>query len=73
MTTMEYLRKIIPCSQLENRWELPGNFPVLIMVMVIYHYVEIILRILITLDFCITYTIMKNIIQVNQLIYTYNN
>ena len=34
-----------------HRWELPGNYPVFSMVMVIYHYVEIIWRILITPDF----------------------
>ena len=41
--------------------------------MVIYHYVERNWRILITPNFCITYTIMKNSIQVNQLIYIYNH
>ena len=43
------------------------------MVMVIYHYVEIFWRIIVTLNFCITYMIMKNIIQVSQLIYIYNH
>ena len=52
-----------------HRWELPGNYPVFTMVMVVYHYVW---RIIITPDFCITYTIMKKN-QVNQLIYIYNN
>ena len=32
----------------KHRWELPGNYPVLTVVMVIYHYVERIWRILIT-------------------------
>ena len=40
-------------------WELPGNYPVFIMVMVIYHYAERIWRILVTPDFFITYTIMR--------------
>ena len=31
-----------------QRWELPGNYPVFNVVMVIYHYVEIIWRILVT-------------------------
>ena len=34
-----------------HRWELPGNYPVLTVVMVIYHYVERILRILVTPSF----------------------
>ena len=32
----------------EHRWELPGNYPVFTVVMVIYHYVERIWRILVT-------------------------
>ena len=32
----------------EHRWELPGNYPVFTAVMVIYHYVERIWRILVT-------------------------
>ena len=43
----------------QHRWELPGNYPVLTMVMVIYHYVERIWRILVTPIFCITYTTMN--------------
>ena len=39
------------------------------MVMVIYHYVDRIWRILDTHSFGIKYTVMKNIIQMNQLIY----
>ena len=31
-----------------HRWELPGNYPVFTVVMVIYHYVERIWRILVT-------------------------
>ena len=54
---------------MHHRWELPGNYPVLTVVMVIYHYVERIWGIIVTPDFCITYTTMKNIIQLNQLIY----
>ena len=57
----------------KHRWELPGNYPVFAVVMVIYHYVERIWRIIVTPDFDITYTIMKNIIQVNQFIYIYNH
>ena len=34
-----------------HRWELPGNYPVLSMVVVIYHYVERIWRILVTPNF----------------------
>ena len=32
----------------QHRWELPGNYPVFTVVMVIYHYVERIWRILVT-------------------------
>ena len=32
----------------KHRWELPGNYPVFTVAMVIYHYVERIWRILIT-------------------------
>ena len=41
--------------------------------MEIYKYIERILIIIVTPIFCITYMIMKNIIQVNQLIHIYNN
>ena len=34
-----------------HRWELPGNYPVFTMVMLIYHYVERIWRILVSLYF----------------------
>ena len=34
-----------------HRWELPGNYPVFTVVMVIYHYVERIWRILVIPDF----------------------
>ena len=44
---------------LDYRWELPGNYPVFAMVMVIYYYVEIIWKILTTPNFWITYTIMN--------------
>ena len=42
-----------------HRWELPGNYPVFNVVMVIYHYVERIWRILIAPDFCITFMTMN--------------
>ena len=48
--------------------KLLGNHPLPTVVMVIYHYVDRIKRIIIISDFCMKYTIMKNIIQVNQLI-----
>ena len=40
-------------------WELSGNYPVSTVVMIIYHYVERIWRIIVNPDFCITYMIMK--------------
>ena len=45
--------EIIPVfeASLRHRWELPGNYPVFTVVMVIYHYVEITWRILVTPDF----------------------
>ena len=43
----------------QHRWELPGNYPVFAMVMVIYHYVERIWRILVTPKIFITYTIIN--------------
>ena len=42
-------------SSSKHRWEFPRNYPVFTVVMVIYHYVERIWRILITPVFCITY------------------
>ena len=54
-----------------HRWQLPGNCPFFAMVVLIYHYVEIIWRFFVTPNFCIIYTIMKKNIQVNQLIYLY--
>ena len=36
---------------LNHRWELTGNYPVFTVVMVIYHYVERIWRILVTHNF----------------------
>ena len=41
-----------------HRWELTWNYPVFTVVMVIYHYIERIWRILVTPIFNITYTIM---------------
>ena len=49
--------------------ELLGNYPVLPVLMLIYCYVERIGEFLLPPIFCITDMIMKNIIQVNHLIY----
>ena len=46
-------------SSLYHRWELPGNYPVFSVVMVIYHYVERIWKILVTSVFNITCTIVN--------------
>ena len=54
------------------RWELPGNYPIFTLVMVINHYVKGIGEFLL-IPFCITYTIVKNNIQMNQKIYIYNH
>ena len=43
-----------------HRWELLSYYHVFTVVMVIYHYVDIIWRILVTPNFCIKYTIMNN-------------
>ena len=40
-----------------HRWELPGNYSVFTMVMLIYHYIERIWIILGTPNFCVTYLI----------------
>ena len=69
-----------------HRWELTGNYPVFTVVMVIYHYVDRIWRILVAPIFNITYTIvnmyyldepiniyiqsLKNIIQENNWVIT---
>ena len=42
---------------LSHTWEFPGNYPVFAVVMVIYHYVERIRRIIVASNFCIIYTI----------------
>ena len=42
-----------------HRWELPGNYPVLTVVMLIYHYVDRIWRTLVTPNFNITYIIIN--------------
>ena len=42
-----------------HRWELPSNNPVFTVIMVIYHYVERIRRILVTPIFNITYMIIN--------------
>ena len=44
-TVKEY--EVSPYSD-KHRWELPGNYPVFTVVMVIYHYVERIWRVLVT-------------------------
>ena len=44
---------------INHRWELPDNYPVFTVVMVIYHYIERIWRILVKPNFCITYTFME--------------
>ena len=36
---------------LQHRWQLPGNYPVFNLVMVVYHYVETIWIILVTPNF----------------------
>ena len=36
-----------------HRWELPGNYPVFTVVMVIYHYIERIWRIIVTPQFLV--------------------
>ena len=43
----------------KHQWELPGNYPVFIVVMAIYHYVDRIGDFLLPLIFCITYTIIR--------------
>ena len=64
--------KEIPEDGLYNhRWELPGNYPFFIVGMIIYRYVDRIGELSLPPIF-ITYIIMRNIIHVNQLIYTYN-
>ena len=42
-----------------HRWELPGNYPGFTVVMLIYHYVERIWRILVTPIFYITHMIIN--------------
>ena len=47
-------RMVLTClrgSGVHHIWELPGNYPVFPVVMVIYHYVERIWRILVTNNF----------------------
>ena len=67
LSSLMGLTLIASCS-LGEIWELLGNYPVFIAVMVIYHCIERVWGIVVTLNFCITYTTMKNIIQVIQLI-----
>ena len=43
----------------EHRWELPDNYPVFTVVMVIYHCVERIGELMLPPIFCITYNIIK--------------
>ena len=40
-----------PLPSLRHIWELPGNYPVLAVVMAIFHYVERIWRIIVTPNF----------------------
>ena len=49
----------LPSLPLDHRWELPGNYPVFTVLMVIYHYVERIWRIIVTPIFYITYNIIN--------------
>ena len=46
-------------NTLHHRWEFSGNYPLFAIVMLIYHYVERIWRIIVTPFFGITYTIMN--------------
>ena len=45
---MNYLHTTAHTFTSGHRWELPGNYPVFKVVMVIYHYVERIWRIIVT-------------------------
>ena len=56
---MSYHRQMQHVLSQWHRWALPGNYPVFTVVMVIYHYVEIFWRIIVTPEFCIAYMIMK--------------
>ena len=47
--------KAVAIPRKGHRWELPVNYPVFTVLMVIYHYVERTWRILVTPVFCITY------------------
>ena len=46
-----YRREVSTPPPLRHRWELPGNYPIFTVVMVIYHYIERIWRILVTTIF----------------------
>ena len=46
-----YNHFVMPRYNYDHRWELPGNYPNFTMLMVIYHYVERIWRIIITPNF----------------------
>ena len=50
---------IATLSTVDHRWELTGNYPVFTVVMVVYHNVERIWRILVTPIFNITYMIIN--------------
>ena len=39
---------LLPAPPQQHRWELPGNYPVFTVIMLIYHYIEKIWRILVT-------------------------
>ena len=50
---------VIVGYSLVHKWELTGYYPVFTVVMAIYHYVEIIWRILVNPNFCTTFIIMN--------------
>ena len=61
-----YRGRIREALLLDHKWELPVNYSVFTVLMLIYHYIESILRILVTPNFFITNKITKSIIQVNK-------
>ena len=72
-TLTGYLIEVFRISCSNYIWELLGNYPVFTMVMVIFRYDKIIGELLLPPIFHKTYTIIKNIIQVNQLIFIYDH
>ena len=73
LSAMGWNYLLMMTTPVQHRWGLLGNYPVFFVVMIIHHPFERIWIILITPHFLITYTTMKNIIQVNHLIYIYNH